>query len=33
MTKTLDGVGEVEEHGESGLVHTESGVASLLGGS
>ncbi len=31
MTETLDGIGEVEEHSETGLVDTESGVTSLLG--
>ncbi len=31
MTETLDGVREIEEHGETGLVDTESSVTSLLG--
>ena len=33
VTQTLDGVGEVKEHRETCLIDSESGVASLLGGS
>ena len=32
VTQALDGVGEIEEHGEAGLVHAVAGVAALLGG-
>ena len=32
VTQTLDGVGEVQEHGQTRLVHAIAGVATLLGG-
>ena len=32
LSEPLDSRGEIEEHCESGLVHTVSGIASLLGG-
>ena len=32
MTQTLDGVGEVQEHGQTRLIYTKTGVATLFGG-
>ena len=32
MSESLDGIGEVKEDSKTGLIDTEAGVASLLGG-
>ena len=32
FTQTVDGVGEVEEHGQTCVVHTEAGVATFFSG-